>query len=785
MRHTLIPGAVLACAAGLAAQAADGSMLGELRSGQAVRRDTAAAVVRHTWDTLPPEFVDAIVAEPELGRALAGELAIAPRPSFEPLAERVLRDERIVGDDRCLWLAARGRPLSMVEARLVLDVLASGASGDGCRAALALVTPKVADDFVATLHQRLMPGDVRIEVFVPWLDRLSDRGRARLLALVLTLSSETAAALCQYLVDHAPEVYAQRAAAALDAPGPLDEFWLQRAAPLLDRPARVERLLRLLADEATAPSMQRSAFLALAFAGVVDDRLLDWAEFRGGDTWALRTVLDRGVEAIPPARLVTWLRSPGEISQLTVAALGRRPVLEPELARELLAPIESVGTVVGLWCERAAVVLAQRADPQALAAAWPLLRTAPDFVSLAAALARRRAEDVREVLLEELDEPAAAGVDEAARNLQIAAVRLALVAIGERGQLAPLVAQSPHLPPPFVRRCTALDAPLDADLARSLIAAARQADHDLAVELLAWAARCPAPTLAPLWLDVQRAYADSLDVQEIALRALCAGGRRAQLVADLRTAIASGEWDELRDALRFEVVATLPSPPAAEDLELLAELVLLAPLADPVGEAERARRWPDGTRGFPIAAAIAQALRGADPSVVGAAFAKVAVEWREHPQREALARQGLLVLWRSLEADPAVQRAVGAATADCFLALRGDVGAGPAAWFAMLQRQAAGDPAAAAGFARTAAEHLLLRPEARRDARLFLGERDPGAGIDPWAALSAAPHALAAEAALAAGDRAAAATHFAAALDRTGHDAAMRAKIESHMETLR
>src|SRR5690606_31933301 len=135
-------------------------------------------------------------------------------------------------------------------------------------------------------------------------------------------------------------------------------------------------------------------------------------------------------------------------------------------------------------------------------------------------------------------------------------------------------------------------------------------------------------------------------------------------------------------ALRYEVVATAMAPHAADDLELLAELVLLAPLAEPAAERERVERWPDGSHGFPFVAAIAQALRGADPAAVQMAFTKVVNAWREHDERDALSRQGLLVLWRSLEMDRDVQTAVGVATCTCFDELLGgdpEVGAGPAA----------------------------------------------------------------------------------------------------------
>lgn len=763
-----------------------------LRSPAAAVADSAAAIVRHGWSSLPTELFDALVEEPLVARPLGRELALAPRPSFAGLAEQLLRDERITGDARCLWLAARGRPLTLKEANLLLAVLVSGEAGDGCHAAFAVLPELVADALVAKLHGLLLQGKVEVAAATPWFDRLSADGRARLLSLAVTLPPAPASEICQYVIDHAPGVYDERAVAALDGAVPLERLWLQRAAPLLDRPERIERVLVVLADQKASADLRRAAFETLANARVVDERVLAYAEESTDSALRpLHRLLDVAVERIPAERLLQWLQSTPEFSTPTLAALGRRPQLEPMLERALLAPIAEAGGVLGLWCERAAVVLAARAAPQAVADAWPLLRTAPNFDALVEALSKRREPKVRELLSAELRAPALPDVDAAAREVQLAAVRLALVNLGERAHLAALVAQGPHLPPPFVRRCTALGEPLDVAMARSLIAAARQADVRLATELLSWAARCIAPELTPLWLDV-RATAESFEAQEISLRALCAGGHRPAFVAELRAAIRSGKWNDDLDALRYEVVATAMAPHAADDLELLAELVLLAPLAEPAAERERVERWPDGSHGFPFVAAIAQALRGADPAAVQMAFTKVVNAWREHDERDALSRQGLLVLWRSLEMDRDVQTAVGVATCTCFDELLGgdpEVGAGPAAWYAMLREQAAGRPAQAAAAARAAVEHLLFDAHRRRDARLFLGERDPGGREDPWAALAASPAWFEALRAadlqvwrpglrLSAYRGTAVEQHLGLCLDRVGHDARYRAMLE-------
>ena len=65
---------------------------------------------------------------------------------------------------------------------------------------------------------------------------------------------------------------------------------------------------------------------------------------------------------------------------------------------------------------------------------------------------------------------------------------------------------------------------------------------------------------------------------------------------------------------------------------------------------------------------------------------------------------------------------------------------------------------------------------------VFLGERDPGAGVDPWAALAAMPHVCAWRDAQARGDRTAAAAAAAMARDFAGHDTTLPATLPAAPE---
>ncbi|MBL8755953.1 MAG: hypothetical protein JNK15_21840, partial [Planctomycetes bacterium] len=76
----------------------------------------------------------------------------------------------------------------------------------------------------------------------------------------------------------------------------------------------------------------------------------------------------------------------------------------------------------------------------------------------------------------------------------------------------------------------------------------------------------------------------------------------------------------------------------------------------------------------------------------------------------------------------------------------------------------------AASAAERARAELLRLPEHRRHARVFLGERNPAAGVDPWAALAALPHWCRWRDATARGDIAAAHRHAALVREFAGHD---------------
>lgn len=756
---------------------------------------TAAAIVRHEWRELPAALFAGFAAAPAAAVPLLRELAIAPRPAAAAWVGTWRDRAETSLDQRCLALAATGTELRAEDGKLLLAGLVDEDAFDGVHAAAGLLPPALADALLGKLHALLLQGTISVGRALPVLDRLSPQGYERLLGLAVTLPPAVGEELCLHLLQREVPAYAARAAAALDAQIPLEPLWLLRPGPLLvDQPARCERLLALLAEPKTAPELARRAFDALLDAAElaplpIDDRLLDFALQHAPERLGrLRRLLAVLVARLPEARLLAWLDLDPELAQLVALALARRPQLGERLEQALAQTVGSVDFVEGPFLEPVARALLQHGSEAVVDRIWPRLRSAPRFLDFVETIALRKAPFVHELLLEELAAPVEGAASDggapdaaavAAAEARRDAVRLALCAQGDRRQLEALVEHAKTADAMFVRRCGYHARPLDERLALQLLDAAEVAEDDLAAELIVWAATVPGEAVAARLVGWWQAEEPS-ERQEAALRALVAGPHRARMQQDLQQALAAGPLAERQEQLAFEVIAALPQPLLAADVELLASLAILPPLHDAEGEVRRAKRWPDGRFGFPLVAAVAQRLRGAAPDLVATAFAAAAAKAAAGAPA-AVSRQRLLVLWRSLEADRSLQAVVGEATAALLLATPHpqDLGAGPAHWFLAQAAARRGEHAACAEHARAAAAGLLRLPGERRTARLFLGERDPAAGDDPWAALAALPHLAALRAALAAGDRAAARTAAAAAAEFAGRDRATATDLEN------
>jgi hypothetical protein len=764
----------------------DGAVAALAAADEALAR-TAAAIVRHEWAELPPELFAALDREPRAARALLLELAVAPRRAAAAWAAlQVGEHPGRSREHRCLALAARGLPFAAADVDLLLLALVAGDGGDGLPLALAVLPSKNADALLGKVHAALLARTLDVDRAGPLLDRLSAAGVRNLLGLVVALPVEIAQRLCLRVRDHWPELVVERAAASLDQDADLAPLWLPFAGPCLDRPERIAKVDRVVADEAAPIDDRLRAFDALLDARAVTPAVVALGSGDGGArAWA--RLLDLGIDRIPARALVGWLAT--ERAPAVARALARRRVLEPELENALADALEAAGIAEGTLGGAAAAALAHHGGEAVLQRVWPLLRTSRGFVEVLDALSRRKEPFVPALLLAEL-QATAPDVDERQRVAQLDAVALALVALGDRRELVRLVRAAPTARPDVVRRCAHHARPLPPEHALALLDALPAVhDVDVAREVLAWAATAAGDErvrarLRQRW-ERPAETLEQEELREVALRALAAGADREPFVTALRQALAAGPLPPELEPLPFALLGSMPAPPGAADLALCTDLVLLAPRTDPAREAAAVRRWPDGTSGFPLVAAVAERLRHANAAVVEPVFAAAAAEALADPRHRTMHRAPLLALWRELVVVRDVQLAVGRATAELALAARGEAPDGPARFYALHACVARGQHAAAREHALRGRAGLLRLPEHRRHARVVLGERDPGAGVDPWAALAAAPDVCAWRDAVARGDHGAAAAAAARARDFAGHDAATLATLAASLEQSR
>lgn len=735
---------------------------------------TAAAIVRHEWLELPPALFAALDRQPAAAAVFLRELAQAPRPAAAAWVQQ--RSAALPGrtpDERCLSLAARGGPWKAADVEVVVAALLAAADGDGVRRAVAVLPPDAAVLGLGRLVQALIAQQVEVEALLPWFERLPARAVSSLAAVAEQLPDEPAAVLLQALHERQPDAVRSEVALRLDDDRPLQPRWLGFVGPLLDRPARIAKVDAVLADARQPDRVRMQAALALLERRHVPAALLACADRGDALGRAVRArVLDRAIDEVPVERLDAWLAD--ERGQaMTVAALRRRRALEPVLAQALLRRLHEAGTADGTFSASATAALLQLGSAAAVAEAWPLLRHSRDFDGFVDIVRRRPDPFVHDLLLAELaaaDERVGAGQ----RRGQLLSVALALAARGDRRELQRLVDGAAGAEATFVGRCALVVRPLPVAAALGLLEALPMAAPDTAMAMIEWAATAAddervQQRLWSLWRPAPGARIDEV-WREAALRALAAGPHRRELVAELREALAGGPLPEALQPLPFALLDGMPKPPAGDDLRLCAELVLLPPRTDPEREAVLASRWPDGDRGYPLLAAVARAIGAADGDALERAF---------EPLLEAagpMPRGRLLAFWRALQRHPKTQRRLGGLLAPLLLASPGEVGEGVAHWFLMHRLADGGDHAAAA--AHAAASCALLRlPWHRHELRQFVGERDPGAGRDPWAALAAGRYVHAHRAALARGDAVAAAAAAAAAREFAGYDASVAATL--------
>jgi len=765
----------------------------------------AAALVRHRV-ALDEAWFAALDGELTAARRLLDELAIAPRPSVDAwLARWAARPERSA-DDRCRALAARSSEWTAADRDAFLQALLAEPSGDGVAAARRVLPARIADGLVGRLHQEVFAGALPLDEALRVFDRLSPLGVRALLGLALQLPEPACATLLRHVHDQRPELVVDRVAAALDdASNPVDPRWLPYAAPLLATPVRAARVEALL-DE---PAARDAAFAALVSARVMSPAVLAFAApvaDPDASRARLAKLLDRAIDSVPSAALCEWLARGDGVGETVALFLPRRRELGPELARDLFVRLQQAGTVDGRFCRPAALAVVGGGDEGVVRALWPLVRTtADDAPFIEALVGRRPAAPFARLLLRSDAEQRAVGLAPAERDERRWRALHGAAALGDVAAVPLLVAVARRLPADLVRRCAVLPGVLPAGQAHALLDAvgvpryaptgdervwgkvrAPEPSPDLAAapELLAWAARggddpTVAARLLAFWRDPSPP--ETLrDLQPEAVPSVLRGPLGAPLRAELRARLAAGPLDAVNEALAFAVVEALAEPLDAEGLALCAEIVFAVPRVDRAGEAARAARWPDGRGGFALVGAVANRLRSAAPAAVAAAFAAAARAACADPAGAAASAARARALLVATGRAPAVRAAFGPAIAPWLRAVPLDQGVWPtllASWWTVTAAFDRGDRAAACADLDLALRLLhepIGDPDLRRD---LLGERDPGAGVDPHAALACLPWRIAYLDAMAVGDAAAAAAARAGWREFAGRDAATIAAL--------
>jgi len=729
---------------------------------------TAASIIRHEWQELPEELFSALHEFPLAARHFLEQLVIAPRPQAAAwVATQTTASGKRSLDHRLMALAARGKPLTKDEALLLLEAAKKNDVGDGFYYAASNVSEKIAGRLIGAIHQGLSQETLAVNQLGPLLDRLSLRGTKSLLGLAVTLPEAVAHRLLRHVYESQPELVQSRVASALDGKIPLDSQWLDFARGLLTSEERVERVVKMLLESDSGEDRAR-AFDLLLSEDKLDQRSLEATRDTGTER-DLRRLIGRAVNQLPSSFVIDCLEGSPQVSEEMARALTARTVLEPELQKQLLDMLDGFGAADNHTPLYAVTALVRKGNAEALKTIWPLVMGSTAWRDLLYRLGQREEPFAYEMMLAEITaaKKSMAGLSEEEQDLhqqKLDMLRLLLVGRGDRRELDTLVANAPKRRAIFVRRCRHYADKLSVKHQNALFdAALRCEDPEIGSELLEWAATPPedgeqpaaiADRLWQLWNDPPEI--DMVEIlQDTAMRLLASGPKRAALLAELRAASKKGPLPEPLKSLPFELLNTMAQPMAEDDVSLCAELLLKLPLADPKGEQRRVRRWPNGTSGFPLVAAIANRLRGADLGVADQVFEGMVEELAGDPRCANISRQRLKVFWRALAFETDLQLLLGRITSQLWIFHDGDDEVGDAAgmWFQAQLHEHNGDFARAEQLYRAVGRELWRLPSMRGEARWLLGERNPGAGQDPLAALAAAPYRMRLLAALKADDQ--------------------------------
>jgi hypothetical protein len=705
-------------------------------------------------------------------------LAERPRRATRPWLELLLEGSELPAGTRLLAIAAL--PPEAIDLPLAKEVVVAAAQPETTNAAhtAALRFPSaVADALVGFAHARLERGDP-VQAILPCLHRVSALGERQVLALAQVLPAATVEEICAWLAGRDSLAgLREQSAAALDGAIPLAPHLLRRAGPQIDTPARIERVTAVLTGSDAA--LRPLAFHALIAGGVFVPEMLEHARApglgQGSDAatpWSSRAQRVRDLLRLPPAVLpddvLRELLADEDPSVVVHAcrALERAP-LPAALEPDVLACAHRVGEVRDI-ASRVLLARGSRAivqewwdaasdDERTAAVPWLYSRAEPWVAEL---LARERAR-------------VAAGGDAASADLR-QELALGAALLGDRDAVAWLLDALPRLRIDLLRRCApaltrALSA-ADVERLRPHVLGPQRLPDAAREEVVRWLAARPDLDVAPLLREVHRAD-DAMEIRAAALGGLLLGPDAEELHGRLRAAMARPLTEDDRE-LAFEILGSARHPLRPLDLETVARLVLVAPLADPELAANDAARDLVHGGEYPFHAPVVDLLRREEePDVT--AFARVADDLARDPRRYRLSGRCLGHLLREVARVPRLREALAPLLARLLLTTPD---ADPR--MAGIAHLVLGEAAERAERHGEAADHFGRAARALLRSRLpplleraILGPDGSAGGALIAAALSARGPLAQARAALARGDAAAARTALAAARELAEGDA--------------
>lgn len=705
-----------------------------------------------------------------------------PRVATAAWLLRLLERGVLQGNERLAAIAAL--PRDAIGNELAREIIAAaGEPGMAVavhQAALRLPTTLV-DRLVGAAHARLAAG-ASAEDVLACLQNASPLGERQVLSLSRVLPPATIERICSWLSARESEGLNAHIATALDGEVPLEPHLLRRAGPQINSPARVDRVLRVLRDG--PPDQKLLAFHALVDANIYRVEMLDFAATDHGDfgewsnrTQRMRSLLRVSLQQIPADVVLGLLEDHDPKVRVAVCrALITSPYpieVEAELLHKAESPaVDDIGAAAGRavasFGSRAAIrEMWDRSEQRVRLAAVDWLRERPKPWTVA-------------LLREMKDELGERGADPHNRELRDELLR-GLAVLGDSEAADELLTRVAELPLPLLRRCgefapAALTPAHVERLGSHLLGPREPLVEQAREEVVDWLAARPDLDVEPILSELYRSE-ELEEVRLAALTGLLRGRGAPAFHQTLREALVRPMGSAERD-LAFEILANVPRPVRLLDLETIARLVLLAPLADPRGECRDTTGGFPRSGDYPMDLPIVDVLRRQD-EVDPRPFAVVAEEVGTHAARYATSGRRLGHLLCELARFERLRETIGPVLARLILQAPDDPRrfAGLAHLILAEQSEDRGEWVDAAEHYVLAARDLLRQPLPPLVQRVVLGDTSLPDGFLPEAALSARPHLCRAHAAIEAGDRDAARAALAIARDLGAEDRAIEQEV--------